>query len=200
MLATQVVVCSLVSHFPFLIMGGIVRSVKKRVGAIGSSSANPSVSHPTKRAVYGVKKLAKRPFLKKVVPAAVTLPVALAVGTHQRYQIAGRAARGGGVIYPGSNYIGPGNSLDAGRPTSQADAVAREHDYQYDYLQKQGVDPYFTWNEADRKAVRKVKTTSPSGAAVWAGLNQKRIFRRDDTPVPEVRKYGEKGPVYYWKK
>ena len=38
-----------------------------------------------------------------------------------------------GLLLPGTNYIGPGNALDNGEPTNEADAVARTHDYAYEY-------------------------------------------------------------------
>ena len=34
-------------------------------------------------------------------------------------------------VLPGSNYIGPGNSLDSGNPKNQFDLIAYSHDNQY---------------------------------------------------------------------
>ena len=36
------------------------------------------------------------------------------------------------VTLPGSRYIGPGNSLDSGRPTNKFDSIAQIHDIEYD--------------------------------------------------------------------
>ncbi|ANH56807.1 putative structural protein VP1 [Diaphorina citri densovirus] len=39
--------------------------------------------------------------------------------------------RRGGFLWPGHNYMGPGNPLDNGEPTTNADKVAQQHDYAY---------------------------------------------------------------------
>nr|QTE04062.1 MAG: VP [Phylloscopus inornatus parvoviridae sp.] len=38
---------------------------------------------------------------------------------------------GKGVLFPGYNYLGPGNSLDNGEPVNKVDKVARDHDIAY---------------------------------------------------------------------
>lgn len=35
------------------------------------------------------------------------------------------------VLYPGHNYLGPGNDLDAGTPVDKADEIAQKHDIEY---------------------------------------------------------------------
>lgn len=34
-------------------------------------------------------------------------------------------------LYPGHNYLGPGNPLNNGTPVSNADRIAEKHDWQY---------------------------------------------------------------------
>jgi hypothetical protein len=58
-----------------------------------------------------------------------------------------------GWTLPGYNYMGPGNSLENGPPTSADDAIAREHDYGYQKLLDEGENPYWNFNEADEKAL-----------------------------------------------
>nr|AMP54051.1 parvovirus coat protein VP1 [uncultured bacterium] len=36
------------------------------------------------------------------------------------------------LTLPGYKYLGPGNSLDEGEPVNSADAIAKEHDEEYD--------------------------------------------------------------------
>lgn len=35
------------------------------------------------------------------------------------------------ILWPGHNYMGPGNPLENGQPTTHADNIARDHDYAY---------------------------------------------------------------------
>lgn len=87
-------------------------------------------------------------------------------------------------MYPGVNYIGPGNKLDEGKPVSYHDRLAYQHDHQYAYLQRKGVNPYFTFNNADRAMIAKVDTTSDEGMAEWLGMNAKRVFKSNRAVVP----------------
>lgn len=41
----------------------------------------------------------------------------------------------GGFLYPGTKYVGPGNSLNKGEPVNHGDRVALKHDLEYDYYQ-----------------------------------------------------------------
>lgn len=52
---------------------------------------------------------------------------------------------------PGYNYLGPGNSLDKGKPTNENDAAAFRHDVEYDEIENLGFDPYTMWSEADQR-------------------------------------------------
>ena len=60
-----------------------------------------------------------------------------------------------GWTLPGYNYMGPGNSLDNGPPTSADDNVAMEHDHAYQKYLDAGQDPYWNYNQADEDAVKK---------------------------------------------
>jgi hypothetical protein len=101
-------------------------------------------------------------------------------------------AQGGGLHYPGSNYIGPGTPVDsAGPPTTDMDALARIHDIHYSYLETQGVDVYKTFNMADRYMLARVDLTQPDGWAVLLGINAKKVFKNDFTPIPPIPSYTE---------
>lgn len=39
----------------------------------------------------------------------------------------------GGWLYPGTKYVGPGNSLNKGEPVNHGDKLAQKHDLEYDY-------------------------------------------------------------------
>lgn len=39
----------------------------------------------------------------------------------------------GGWLYPGTKYVGPGNSLNKGEPVNHGDRLAQKHDLEYDY-------------------------------------------------------------------
>lgn len=55
-----------------------------------------------------------------------------------------------GFVPPGYRYLGPGNSLDVGEPTNEADALAREHDKAYSAILAAGGRPYTQWSDADQ--------------------------------------------------
>jgi hypothetical protein len=56
-----------------------------------------------------------------------------------------------GFVPPGYRYLGPGNSLDVGEPTNEADALAREHDKAYSAILAAGGRPYTQWSDADQE-------------------------------------------------
>jgi hypothetical protein len=130
--------------------------------------------------------------LKKLI-AAGTAIVTLIEGVPS---IVEGAAQGEGITYPGSNYIGPFNKLDeqgSAPPNSQMDYLARIHDYQYGQLEAQGVNPYFTFNEADRYMLAHADLTTPEGWAIYVGIGLKQIFPDDYTSVDPVPPYGGRG-------
>ncbi len=62
-----------------------------------------------------------------------------------------------GLTLPGYNYLGPFNDLNNGPPTNPTDAAAKRHDEAYDKLQKEGVNPYTTYNDADEAFIQEVE-------------------------------------------
>jgi len=105
-------------------------------------------------------------------------------------------ASGHGYHYPGANYIGPMTPLEKnpGAPTSQMDDLARIHDWQYNQLQEAGVNPYFTFNEADRYMLAHANLDTPEGWAIYLGIGMKQIFPDDYTtvdPIPVYQGVGE---------
>nr|APC23165.1 VP1 [Simian erythroparvovirus 2] len=75
---------------------------------------------------------------------------------------------GGGLslVLPFSNYIGPGNQLQAGNPQSVVDAAARIHDFRYSELIKLGINPYTHWSVADDELLHNIKNESGFQAQV----------------------------------
>lgn len=145
----------------------------------------------------GVKHAVKHPkrSLKtyaKYAPLQITGPLAIHHGTTHIPHMAVGVARGKGLVFPGTSYIGPGNPLLSGRPRSYHDNLARTHDYQYSYLLEKGRKPYFTWNKADQEIVRKADPKTIEGAAVLMGIGSKRVFPTDNTPVPKIAPYQSK--------
>lgn len=99
---------------------------------------------------------------------------------------------GGGWLYPGSHYIGPGNPIGKGEPApvSAMDNLARTHDYQYSQLMEKGVDPYFTYNRADEELVQKADLTTAQGWALYIGMTLKKVLPSDYTSVDPVPPFG----------
>lgn len=64
---------------------------------------------------------------------------------------------GRGFVPPGYRYLGPGNDLDRGEPTNENDRTAQTHDIGYTELEKEGVDPYWTYNDADETFLKELK-------------------------------------------
>lgn len=104
---------------------------------------------------------------------------------------------GNGWHYPGSHYIGPGTPIGPGiesAPVNAMDNLARIHDYQYSQLQEKGVDPYWTFNEADRQMLKGVDLTTPEGWAIYIGIGLKQILPDDHTSVDPVPPFGVTEP------
>jgi hypothetical protein len=106
-----------------------------------------------------------------------------------------------GLTLPGSNYIGPFNSLDSGPPKTTVDEIAYQHDHQYDQLMEHHVNPYLTSNEADREMIRALKDMPHKWkhpiqfSCAYAGIKTKmalaRVFGKgkDVTPVERAVSY-----------
>nr|AAX83877.2 VP1 [Human parvovirus B19] len=61
------------------------------------------------------------------------------------------------IQLPGTNYVGPGNELQAGPPQSAVDSAARIHDFRYSQLAKLGINPYTYWTVADEELLKNIK-------------------------------------------
>ncbi|KAK1937132.1 Capsid protein VP1 [Phytophthora citrophthora] len=75
---------------------------------------------------------------------------------------------------PGYKYLGPGNKLNKDNPTRYGDAVAKEHDIGYDKDLKRGRDPYWNWNDADNRFLKKIKLNEYGGLAGYTVFGLKR--------------------------
>lgn len=87
------------------------------------------------------------------------------------------AVRGKGLVLPGSRYIGPGNSLKAGKPRGSADVAARQHDIEYDRLLKSGIKApklYAGFSDADQRLMNRSKVTTSAGLATYLGMSAKK--------------------------
>ena len=92
-------------------------------------------------------------------------------------KVAVGAVRGKGIVYPGTNYIGPGNPLNAGKPVSSGDRAAMQHDYDYDRLLKKGVKPkklYAGFSEADKRLMKRSDITTKHGLVTYGGMAVKK--------------------------
>jgi len=87
------------------------------------------------------------------------------------------AVKGEGVVVPGSKYIGPGNAMNKGKPTSSADKAAYQHDLDYGRLLAQGVSKkklYGGFSKADERLMKKADLTTKHGVAAWGGMAVKK--------------------------
>ena len=88
------------------------------------------------------------------------------------------AARGKGVVLPGSNYIGPGNEMNGQKPTSKNDEAAFKHDTDYNDYLKAGVskhDLYGGFSDADQRLMQRADLTKYDGVAAYLGMGIKKI-------------------------
>lgn len=74
------------------------------------------------------------------------------------------------LTLPGYNYLGPFNKLNKGKPTNKSDKAAFKHDVAYGRLQRKGINPYWTFNDADRDFINEVGTD-------WGGKIGKSVFQ-----------------------
>ena len=64
---------------------------------------------------------------------------------------------------PGYKYLGPGNSINKGKPTNYNDAVAYIHDLGYGELIQKGKNPYIHFSDADEQALKNFDFSSYGG-------------------------------------
>lgn len=90
-----------------------------------------------------------------------------------RFDFPRKRAKGNkGLTLPGYNYLGPFNSEDNGEPTNEADRAADVHDKEYGVLSRNHGywKPYFNWNEADEKFLKRIQDSRDYGARVARGV------------------------------
>nr|QHD57624.1 capsid protein [Adeno-associated virus] len=83
-----------------------------------------------------------------------------------------KKAKGKGFVFPGHNYLGPGNDLDNGKPVDADDAAAKKHDEAYDEQLKQGDNPYVKYNHADAQLQEDLKDVNTFEANLAKGVFQ----------------------------
>lgn len=64
-----------------------------------------------------------------------------------------------GLVLPGYKYLGPLNSLDKGEPVNEADAIAFDHDVEYNRAQSDS-----DVRNADWKAINRFGKSASSGS------------------------------------
>lgn len=149
--------------------------MKKDTGKNGREKLNsalkikPTTTTTTKRAkVLKVAKIAK---------AAAHLTAKL-TNPYNVSKMLIDAGRGKGLVLPGSRYIGPGNSMNAGEPLSSADRAARLHDMDYDRLLNKGVKAkklYLGYSRADERLMSRSDVTTYDGLATYSGMGAKKL-------------------------
>ena len=72
---------------------------------------------------------------------------------------------------PGYKYLGPGNKIDKGVPTSYNDWVAFLHDLGYGEIIARGGNPYLTFSKADEVAIQRFDNSD------WGGIIGKAVFQ-----------------------
>jgi Phospholipase A2-like domain len=68
----------------------------------------------------------------------------------------------------GYKYLGPGNDLHSGKPTTIGDKAAQKHDWKYHELEQRGIKPKFVYSEADDDFIKEVGTQH---ASEWIAKN-----------------------------
>lgn len=137
-----------------------------------------------------LKKLSVRLKRKKPSSVRTALNLAKASGNLARHVLnpvkvaksVKKAIKGEGYVLPGAKYIGPGNRMDLGKPKTSGDAIAYQHDKDYDALLKKGArakDVYLGYSHADKRALKKswkrAKKGSGQALAVAAGMGIKAL-------------------------
>lgn len=80
-------------------------------------------------------------------------------------------------LFPGHNYLGPGNPLNNGPPLSKADSIAQQHDQSYNTAKSK--EDIFS---ADRSAIKKFALNIPNeplpSLTGAVGLGAKYLFEK----------------------
>lgn len=128
--------------------------------------------------VLGGAKSATRTAIKgaKVAKAAAGI-VGDVTNPYKMGKVVVNAARGKGVVYPGSKYIGPGNPMNRGKGVSSADRAAYRHDVAYGEYLKKGVKPhklYAGYSKADERLMKESDITTKHGLVTYGGMALKK--------------------------
>lgn len=117
-----------------------------------------SWTNSRKQVVSNRAKLAKVSKPKKVNPTSL-VPI---VSNRRKREL----------LWPGHNYMGPGNALENGSPVNVADQIAKQHDYAYAHA----------WNakdikqaDADARAQFSEHLREPSALVGYVGLSVKSV-------------------------
>lgn len=116
----------------------------------------------------------------KVTKAGATVASRM-INPAKQIRMLNRARKGKGLVLPGSKYIGPGNPINSGKPVNKDDALARQHDIDYDNYLKKGVkskDLYLGYSDADKRLLRKADATTPEGFATTVGMGAKKLLNK----------------------
>lgn len=105
-----------------------------------------------------------------------------------------------GWVPPGYNYLGPKNSNFKKKPTNLSDAAARRHDLAYDQLIKEGHNPYFYFNKADKDFIKETNQASDWGGKVGNFIFKAKKFLAPELAPPTKKKKPDTGaPQYSYK-
>jgi hypothetical protein len=139
--------------------------------------------HGAKVAMRGAKhpKRAKKELVHhgKVAKAVVKAGARVANPKNQAKMVK-NLAKGKGLVFPGSNYIGPGNPMNR-KVKSKGDALAKKHDEEYDRILKSGVSKkrlYFGYSDADKRLQKASDVTTPEGVATYMGMKGKQLLHK----------------------
>lgn len=83
-----------------------------------------------------------------------------------------------GFVPPGYRYLGPGNDLNRGEPTNEADALARTHDEAYEAILQAGGRPYTQWSPADQAFFENLQVNDIATAAAKGLFGLKKTLNR----------------------
>lgn len=146
------------------------KSSSKKRGKVDKLSIGKIIKKKVSKGLKGVVKGAK------VAKAGAGL-AALAANPVNQAKFLVKGARGKGWTLPGSKYIGPGNEMNLGTPTSSADAAAYRHDLAYDKYLKSGKSKkkvYLGYSDADARLMKESDVTTKEGLATYLGMLPKK--------------------------
>jgi hypothetical protein len=133
-----------------------------------------------RKLVRGLKKTGKKTAHGAKVGRAAARLTAKVLNPKNMAKGVYNAAKGKGIVLPGSNYIGPGNPMGR-KVKSKADANAKKHDEDYGKYLAAGVKKskvYKGYSDADKRLQKKSDTTTSAGLATYGGMKMKQIAHK----------------------